>query len=350
MSEILQHAREILTGAISILLILVVYFKEARKNNLELLLSSEYARRKHDMGIVLGSIAIIFALNVEFGIICAFSTNFINTILSLCFVVAFFIICYLRADYKERKNKISNGYSTAFSILFLVVFGFIVSNISFTYIMGNVLNYQGTLGQYLIEQTSQDSAEVVGFSNEISIISKVCKANYFNACLILSVLEGGFIATQLLNVSNRESIIKLHLFDDDGEVLPEMYVYSRIGNNFLVGNEPNMRNASEVHKVKLEDIDSNIKTFFSYVPIPEKEKIDKNNTYKFKIVQLFHNKDNIISENKGKKKNKKPIIIHINADNIIVNESQKTLSLNEPKESVVAQKEYEKKSEDKKDS
>ncbi len=343
MLEFLQQSKEMLTVAISILLILVVHYKEARKNNLELLLSSEYARRKHDIGIVLGAIAIIFALNVEFGIICAFSTDFINTILLLCFVVACFIVCYCVANYKETKHKKFNGYSTAFLVLFLGVFGVLVSYIAFTYIMRNVFDCKETLGQYLIKHTSKNVSEVESFSNEISIISKVCKANYFYVCFIISIIEGGIIATQLLNVSNRESIIKLHLFDDDGEVLPEMYVYSRIGNNFLVGNEPKMRNASEVHKVKLEDIDSNIKTFFSYVPIPEKEKIDKNNTFKFKIDQLFHNKDNINSENKGKKKNKKPIIININADSVIVNESQKTLSVNEPKESVVAQKEYEKK-------
>ena len=132
----------------------------------------------------------------------------------------------------------------------------------------------------------------------VGIIAKVCKANYFNACLIISVLEGSVIATQLLNVSNSESIIKLHLFDDDGEVLPEMYVYSRIGNNFLVGNESKMRNASKVHKVKLEDIDSNIKTFFSYVPIPEKEKTDKFDTFKYRLAQVFYNIGDFISGSK----------------------------------------------------
>ncbi len=192
-----------------------------KRNALELILSDEKIRIKHEISFFYIIGIITYFLNISFGY--AISSG--NNSLIIMIVITIFLstsVIILAPIINFAKNKISKEKTTDTYVVY-----YMSSIICFTFF--SVTLYLG-----------------LTFRNSLTknlVITLIC-----------TLIESIFFYFLFSEIKPKESSIKIHMSVSKDDNIEDLYIYSRIDNNILIGDNPLMENASKIFSVDITEM------------------------------------------------------------------------------------------------
>lgn len=294
MVNVLETFKELggLVGVIALLTCGWQCWYASQFNEIEVLIAGNDWRKKRDLGIASFIFVVFLLCNCAMGISMDINGIYVFIGLTIVFWIIG-VICSIISCFKKINNINIVATGTLFSSFIFI--GWIFAYLVFT--------------KFLSDGKG-------GYNADNILI-------YIGVLALATVIEYLCLLVLIRTIRSKSRVlIRLREYESKDK---ELFVYRRIGDDLVCGTDADIYSAKDIVIVPAEYI--------------------KEKGYSFG----FTNADSD-EFGKSQEENKKSTTININADSVIVNGSQKTLSVTDSKETVVAEKQHEKKSEDKKDS